>query len=385
MMASSRITNLTEHVIHFIRHLRSKGFTIGSREEIELLTLFAVKTPSSFAEQQSYFKSILVKNRQQFLQFDDLYEDYWKQLSKAEDDKIKEVQKEVQKPTPSKSKSDIQMLKDWLYNGRQSGEHEVAAYSAIHAIGKKDFSAFESGEQDELKEIIRLISKKMANSQSRRFQKSKSRKQLDLKNTMRQALRSGAEINTLAYKEKRIKKTNLILLCDVSRSMELYSQFLIEFMYCFQQANFRIKTFVFSTKLIPLSQTLADGDFTKVLNNLSHEVPYWSGGTRIGASLHEFKTDYGSKLLSQKSVVMILSDGWDTGDIEMLEESMDYLSRKSEKVIWINPLANNPNYEIKTKAMKAAMPYIDVFTSAHNLESLQAVSKHFMARKFSLR
>ncbi len=372
-----RQTNLSAHVIQFSRFLRDNGFDIGPNEELDVLNAYQFHIPTSFQEQQDLFKAILVKNRKQFLLFDELYEQYWHELSRAEDSKTKDLEEQKKQKGNSKQQApSIQALKQWLYAGRIEEEKEIATYSAFEAISKKDFSTFLTGEQKELLGIIKIIAQRLANKYSRRYIRSKSTKQIDLKNTIRQSLRKGGDIHQFVFKEQQKRKVNLILICDVSKSMELYSQFLIEFMYSFQQVVHQLHSFVFSTRLVSLSRTLRDGNFEKVLHNLSEQVPYWSGGTRIGESLYQFKSKYGERLLNRDSIVIILSDGWDTGDLAVLEKAMKFIHKKSDKVIWLNPLAGNPNYMPSTKGMEICMPYIDIFTSAHNLESLKNVSRH---------
>ncbi len=381
-----RQTSLPAHIVQFSRFLRTKGFDIGPTEEKELLIAYTRSVPTSFEAQKNLYKAIWVKNRKQFLVFEELYDTYWQELAKAENSKTKEIGEEKQQAQKTaKQQSSLQVLKKWLYNGRIEEEQEVAAYSAFEAISKKDFSSFLSGEQKELLEIIRIISKRLANKHSRRYVKTKSSAHIDLKNTISTALRKGLEINQFKYKKQQKRKVNIILICDVSKSMELYSQFLIEFMYSFQQAVHQLRTFVFSTKLLHLSNALKDSDYKKVLNNLSEQIPYWSGGTRIGESLYQFKRDYGERLLNRDTIVLILSDGWDTGDLDLLESSMKYIHKKSDRVIWLNPLASNPSYTPSTKGMEIAMPYIDVFTSAHNLDSLKGVVKHLQKKKYQIK
>ncbi len=380
-----RQTSLPAHIIQFGRYLRTKGFDIGPSEEKELLVAYTRSVPTSFEAQKTLYKAIWIKNRKQYLIFEELYDNYWEELSKAENSKTKEIEEEKpQAQQSSQQQTSLQVLKKWLYGGRIEEEQEVAAYSAFEAISKKDFSSFLSGEQKELLEIIKIISKRLANKHSRRYTKTKSSAHVDLKNTITAALRKGLDINQFKYKKQQKRKVNIILICDVSKSMELYSQFLIEFMYSFQQAVHQLKTFVFSTKLLHLSNALKDSDYKKVLNNLSEQIPYWSGGTRIGESLDQFKRDYGGRLLNKDTIVLILSDGWDTGDLELLESSMKYIHKKSDRVIWLNPLASNPNYVPSTKGMEIALPYIDVFTSAHNLDSLKGVVKHLQKRKYRI-
>ena len=373
----ARKTSLPEHIIQFIRYLRNKVFTVSAHEELEILSVLEKGIPGSYTDQKLMYKSILVKSRKQFLTFGEIYDDYWTQLALAEDGKVKTEKKETSVPKPSRQKSDLQALKKWLYSGTKTEDVEVAAYSALEAISKQDFSSFKTDEHKDLVDVIRFIVKKISNKKSRRNIRSNSNKELDIKNTIRQAMRKGLDIQRFRFKEKKINKVKLILICDVSKSMELYSKFLIEFMYGFNQVGLDIKTFVFSTRLISLTSTLSEGNFDKVLSNLSDQVPYWSSGTRISESLVQFRNNYGDKLLNNKSIVLIMSDGWDTGETKDLEKTMKYLQKKSSKLIWMNPLAGRPNFKVETKAMKLALPYIDLFTSAHNLDSLKRVAKDF--------
>lgn len=373
-----RQTGWPEHVIQLSRYLRSKNFDIGPQEELDVLEVFSDSIPASFEEQQDIYRSIYVKNRKQYLLFDELYTQYWKELERAEDSKNKEVeeqgdQKKKQRPQMGDA---LNNLKNWLYNGRLDGTLETSTFSAFESIMKKDFSAFLHDDANELRRIIRIIAQRLANKKSRRFAPSQNPKSIDLRRTIREAQKRSADIHRFYFKKRQQKKVNVVLLCDVSRSMELYSKFLIDFMYNFQQAAMNLKTFVFSTQLIALSRLLREGDFEKVLSSLSDQVPYWSGGTRIGACFEDFNHRYGSRLLNSNTIVIVLSDGIDTGDISILEQSMKSIHKKSHRVIWLNPLAGNPDYEPTVAGMKACMPYIDVFTSAHNADSLKRVASH---------
>ncbi len=369
-----RQTDLPSHVLQFAIYLRVHGFDASPNEVSDLLKAFIFQTPPSFDSQQALYKSIFVKSRKQHLYFDELYEDYWQQLSKAEDSKQKEVEEEKQKKAKnSKAQApSLSELKSWLYNGRIVEEKETAAYSAFEALSKKDFSQFLSTERKELAQIIRIIAQRLANNYNRRYVRTKDRKQIDLRHTIREAMGKGGEVNRFIFKKRQKKKLRLILICDVSKSMELYSRFLIEFMYQFQQSVFDLRTFAFSTQLIPLTRILRDGDYEKVLNNLADHVPSWSGGTRIGFSLEEY-TKSNPHLLRNDTITMILSDGWDTGELNTLESAMKIIHKKSRRVIWLNPLASNPEYTPETEGMKTCLPYIDIFSSAHNAESLRKV------------
>ena len=375
-------TNLPAHVVQFARFLRSQKFEVGTIEEMDYLRCFQESVPQSFEEQQALYKAIFVKNRKNFLRFDELYVQYWKELERAENSKTKSTAEQSdQKTKPKQSAPSIKALKNWLYSGRVTEDEEVAAYSAFEALGKRDFAQFSDSEHGELRAIIRIIAQRLANKYSRRYIKSRKRKQVDLKNTLRKSLRKGGEINEFIFREQKKRKVNIVLICDVSKSMELYSKFLIEFMYSFQQVVASLSTYVFSTQLVPLNRILKDSDYEKVLENLSEYVPHWSGGTRIGESLDQFRTRYGHQL-NKDTIVFIMSDGWDTGDIEVLEQAMAFIQKKCDQLIWLNPLAGQADYEPTTKGMAAAMPYVDIFTSVYNLDSLREVLKHLKGRRF---
>ena len=157
--------------------------------------------------------------------------------------------------------------------------------------------------------------------------------------------------------------------------MNLYSKFLIQFLYAFQNAYRRIETFVFSTSLYRISTQLKEQDFHLALSRVAEEVPGWSGGTNIGKAFDQFCIQYSTKFLNNKTIIIILSDGWDTGETSLLEQSMKHIHSRARKVIWLNPLAGNPGFQPSVRGMQAALPYIDVFASAHNVESLRAIAR----------
>ena len=153
--------------------------------------------------------------------------------------------------------------------------------------------------------------------------------------------------------------------------MDLYSRFLIQFIYAFQSVYRRIETFVFSTSLYHITEILRAEELYNALEKLSKTVPDWSGGTKIGFSLDQFVDQFGTKIIDSQTVCLIISDGWDTGDVDLLVRSMRYLKKNARSIIWLNPLKGSSDYEPATKGMQAALPYIDIFASAHNLNSLR--------------
>jgi uncharacterized protein with von Willebrand factor type A (vWA) domain len=155
--------------------------------------------------------------------------------------------------------------------------------------------------------------------------------------------------------------------------MELYSRFWVQFMFAFQNLYQSIETFVFSTRLCRITEDLKEMEYTQALENLSERVPHWSGGTDIGAAMQEFVQEYGMKKLNSRTIVLIISDGMDTGDGNELAENMERIRRKARRVIWLNPLAGSPDFRPEVKALKAVLPHLDLHAPAHNLESLKRV------------
>ena len=192
---------------------------------------------------------------------------------------------------------------------------------------------------------------------------------------MRRNLRYGGDVLDLVWRRRKIRKASLVLLCDVSGSMDIYSRFLVQFIYALQGALSHVESFLFSTSLTRVTDVLGRRDIREALRDASERVPDWSGGTKIGASLRQFNEAYG-RLVDGRTIVVICSDGWDTGDLEVLESAMRTLHARAGRVIWLNPLLGSPGYEPVTQGMSVALPYVDVFASAHNLSGLRALERY---------
>ncbi|MEZ4884464.1 MAG: VWA domain-containing protein [Chitinophagales bacterium] len=374
---TNRQTQLSANIVAFCRFLRKNGFNIGIAEEKDALQAMEIIQPYESPEQlQLCLQTALCRTPLQLQKFPKLYHQYWRELDRAVDSKIKEVLEEKEKPKPSnQQKISFQALKNWLNGNRNEEEEEVASYSNVEAKGGGEFPDFD---EDELKEVFKWVKKlvdKIANRRSRRFQTTHQKEQIDLKKTIRQNIVRQAEIVNIAYRKKKKNELKVVVLCDVSRSMALYSQFFIQFMFAFQKLFPKVQTFAFSTKLYPISKELTQQSLQKSVKDVIQKVDTWSGGTKIGASLQQFNQEFSHKMLDSKTLVIILSDGWDTGDSELVSENMRFLHRKALKVLWLNPLAGSSDWTPEVVGMKAAMPYIDLLLPFHNLESLERVVK----------
>jgi uncharacterized protein with von Willebrand factor type A (vWA) domain len=246
----------------------------------------------------------------------------------------------------------------------------VPSMSDREALVAQDFSTFSPDQLDEVLKLTIQIARRLARRLSRRRRPVARRGRLDLRRTMRAGLARG-ELIELKYRQRKRRKVRLVLLCDVSGSMDLYSRFLLQFLFALQHVFARVETFTFSTRLTRVTEHLRSRSYRQVLRRLT-EVRDWSGGTRIGESLVDFNREW-SHLVDRRTIVIILSDGWDTGEPEVLTAELLRIKRRAARLVWLNPLLGNPSYEPLTRGMAAALPLLDEFAPAHNLASLRAL------------
>ena len=256
--------------------------------------------------------------------------------------------------------------KEWL---------EGVAYSPLSMLEKKDLGSFDTS--DIL--IAQLAMKKMIEpfriDLTRRSRTSRRPGNMDFRRIMRKSLKSDGSPMELFYKEKKRRLKRLVVLADVSGSMDRYARFVMPFILGLRGVGSRAEVFAFSTSLASITFAIRHLSLEKALERIAREVPDWSGGTRIGYSLHQFNREHAQRLLSRRSVVVILSDGWDLGGKELLRREMATLKRKAYCVVWLNPLAGDPDYEPMCRGMKVALPYVDYFLPADSLQSLKRVGR----------
>jgi uncharacterized protein with von Willebrand factor type A (vWA) domain len=258
---------------------------------------------------------------------------------------------------------------------KESGHFPFPTYSLHEALNKKDFSELGIEESRAMSRAILVIAAKIATQVSRRRQRAAKGDEIDLRWSMRKNVKYGGEILELVSRKQRIKKTRIVLLCDVSGSMDCYSRFLIEFMYGLQNELWGVETFVFSTSLSRITHFLRTRGIGRALEKISSHVLGWSGGTNIGSSLYTFNREFASTLVTHRTVIVIISDGWDRGDTGLLEQEMRNLKRRCHKIIWLNPLLASENYEPLCKGMQAALSHLDFLLPVHNLHSLMVLGR----------
>ncbi len=361
---------LSAHVVLFCRFLRQRGYPLGPEEEADALRALE---HLPFEREEAFLealKAILARSRLQHLRFEDHYREFWYQLDRAVNSKLREVFQE-QPNEDQKRKARFEALKSWLNLKPVEEEKELAAASPAEVLSRKHFADLSPDEMRLMMRMLQKSARRLIHERSRLKKKSAKHRQADLRRSIRQGMRRGGVIQELVFSRPKQRKLKLVLLCDVSKSMELYSRFFIHLIYAFQNAYDRIETFVFSTALHRVSDVFEQYDLAKAYALVSERVPQWSGGTTIGHCLDRFAEQHAHALLDKKTVVLILSDGWDTGEPGLMKEAMRRIRKASKKIIWLNPLAGHSGFSPEVLGMKTALPYLDALEPAHNLESLE--------------
>ena len=251
-------------------------------------------------------------------------------------------------------------------------EMEVASYSRVEVLRDRDFDTLTEAEMAEVRRLIRLMRLPAGLTRSRRARPG-GRDRLDIRRLLRRSLRFGGELLVFSWKSPTQRPRPLVLLCDISGSMERYTRLLLNFTYALKTASTRVEAFVFATRLTRITHLLRSHDVDAALNRVMASVDDWSGGTRIGEAIETFNRRYARRVLSHGATVAIISDGWDRGDANQMRSAIARLQRSCHRLIWMNPLMGAPGYEPLTLGLQAALPFVDDFLPAHNLANLEAL------------
>lgn len=262
---------------------------------------------------------------------------------------------------------------------QEGQDDDTIAYSAEEVLSRKDFSEFTTEDLEKARDIVAKLAAVLATKLSRRKVTCGKGLTIDFRRCWRKNLVHGGEPLELIRKQPKIKKTKILLLCDVSGSMDCYAKFLIQFIYGMQQtfnmSGREVEVAVFSTHLTNITGLLRRKGLAEGLNEVANVVPDWSGGTKIGESLLEFYRQFAPSFSAYRSVVILISDGWDRGDVDVLRRSMEMLHQHAYRLIWLNPLLGSEGYQPICRGIRTALPYVDYFLPAHNLESLAQLTK----------
>ena len=367
-----------ERLIVFCRELRAHGLSVTPAEVVTAQTALQIIDATDRDEVFLSLRSILTTSVDDFPVFEELFKKFWKKSHSHSSTAFVRNETSPQLKTSHTSRGLGFFLEHWGSSFSASAQPvKVPGASDTASATAKDFSEFTNEELEEVSRLARRMVKRLARKPSRRWRPVRRGHRVNLRRSLRLSLKTGGELIDLTYKERRPKRTKLIVICDVSGSMDMYSRLLLQFVYGLQNSFAKVESFVFATSLARITGELKNKTYKRALDRLAANVRGWSGGTRIGASLAAFN-DQWLRRVDKRTVIIILSDGWDTGQPEQLASSLALLNRRGGRIIWLNPLLGSAGYEPITKGMQAALPYINVFAPAHDLASLRALEPHLI-------
>lgn len=358
-------------VVGFSRALHNAGVEVNAGNLIDLCDSFQYISLHNRSDFYAAARATLVSRYDDLETFDEVFRAFWARPILPDDmtltdtdaggDPDLDVQADV---------NEVVDTADLQEEAEGEGESEEVGYSPDEALMGKDLAAMSDREIEQARKVIHEIVNIIANRRSRRRVPENRGAELDFRRTWRRNALYGSDGVELMMKRRRIKKTKLMLLCDVSGSMDCYSRFLIRFIYALKREIRDVEVGVFSTRMTAISRLLKTKGIEESLVEVAGTVHDWAGGTDIGGCLREFNDQFARDMLHSRTVMIIVSDGWDRGDPDLMRQEMARLRKRVHKLMWLNPLLGTPGYQPLCLGMKTALPYLDYFLPAHNLESL---------------
>lgn len=372
---------LLHNLLLFGRVLRGLGLDVNPGRMMDLVSALDYIEIGNKADFFYAARTLLVHEREDLELFDEAFELFWRKPADSWNIQLqgltrrRKSMKPVITPPPLKDEPSSTNDSDATSKEVLTVIEVTRTYSNREVLRHKDFAQMSAEESEAVKQMMSHLLWKVSERRTRRHRPGRGHL-IDLRRTLRRSLRSEGEIFSWAYREPKLKPRPLIVIADISGSMERYTRLLLHFIYGMKSALTQpVEAFVFSTRLTRITRPLQIRDLDLALKNVGHLVNDWAGGTRIGESLKTFNFEWGRRVLGRGAVVLIISDGWDRGDVDVLKREMARLKRNCHRLIWLNPLLGAPDYEPLTRGIQAALPNIDNFLPVHNLASLEDLAK----------
>ncbi len=363
--------NLLSNCVLFGRLLRSLGMDIPPTQMVDVVDSLNHVHIGNRQDFKNMLAALLVRRREQQKRFEDAFDSFWQ--ARWESVPLK--------GDSSPRSPQIEWLQPANADGQESTETPTSpeieirqTYSDLEVLRQKHFAQLNEAELQALHQQMRSIVWQLEPRRTRRTERATRGALLDMRRTLRQNLRNSGDIFNLARRRRRYKRRPVVVLCDISGSMERYSRILLQFLYTVAWQLERVEVFVFSTRLTRITRQLHHRSIEVALADAGRAVHDWAGGTRIGDAIKQFNYQWARRVLNQGAVVLVVSDGWDRGEIDLLAREMARLQRSSSQVIWLNPLLGDVDYQPLVRGMQAALPYIDRFLPVHNLASLEQLA-----------
>jgi uncharacterized protein len=375
---------LAANIMHFARALRVAGLPIGPGHVLRAVE--AVEAVGVASRDDFYWTlhAVFVNRRDQRDLFDQAFHIFWR------NPKILERMMALVLPAfrgdENMEQEEISpRLAEGLQGGRQNQEAETTleeettfdaamTWSRDEVLREKDFEKMTADEMATARRAMQSMRLPMQDTPTRRFRADPRGARADLRATLRAALRHGGDIIPLKTRSRRKRRPPLVILCDISGSMDRYARMLIHFMHAITNDRDRVHTFLFGTRLTNVTRYLRQKDIDVALDSVAGAVEDWSGGTRIGKCLHSFNQDWSRRVLGQGAVVLFISDGLDRDAGDGVSREMERLHRSCRRLIWLNPLLRYDMFEPKSLGVRALLPFVDDFIPVHNLNSLTRIA-----------
>jgi uncharacterized protein with von Willebrand factor type A (vWA) domain len=361
-------SDLVIHLARFTGALRNRGVAVGIGDEVDgtrALTLIDLGDREEV--RRALLAALKIRPRDRDV-FDEVFGQYWSIAGATAREPRQQARTRGNLVVGRRSPAYL----------ARSGEGEsdttageTAAYSPEVALRRKPFEKCSAKDLADMEQLLARWVPRWSARRSRRLTPVKRRGMFDIRRSFRRALATGGEMFSVARRGRALDEPRLVVLCDTSGSMDVHVRFLLAFVLALKKLARQTEVFAFNTSLTRLTPWLTPGKIGHTLDRLAASVPDWSGGTRIGESLSEFVSNYEAEFIGATSVIVIMSDGLDRGDTTLVASAMRAIRAKARRVVWLNPLAGDPRFEPTARAMQAAMPFIDRFGPAHNLESLE--------------
>ena len=371
---------LAVNLLAFGRLLRALGLEVTASQSREALTAVAAVGVARRSDVYHALRATLLSRSTDLAIFDAAFTAFWRDHSAVErrrpagDGYDRAVtQAEIAGPgvdTPGTSAADGPDVAP----DDAPATATIRTWSGTETLRDQDFADVTSAELDQMRAALSTLAWNPGARRTRRWTPGAGAR-VDLRRAWRESVRSG-ELLRLPTRTRTTRPRPLVLLADVSGSMERYSRMLLHFAYALQRTHGRVEVFLFSTRLTRVTRDLARGSIDAAVTAVSRRVPDWSGGTRIGEALRAFHVRWARSVLSRRPVVLVVSDGWDRGDPSVLREQVSRLQRSCHRLVWLSPLLGTADYQPLTRGLVAALPFVDDFLPARTLRNLEDLARH---------
>lgn len=371
---------LPDHLVAFARRLRSAGLPVSPAEVIDLCRALELIDIAQHHEVRAAARATLVRAREQLPVFEAVFDAYWLHHPQSPQPPAPaDPAQHAAAAAPAGGEQERDLLLDGGSDDADDAsthprDAELVTASAIDVLAHRDIGSLDAHELQLARSRVRELVRGLANRPGHRHRRHARRGDVDLRHSLRRAQRHGFETIEIVRRERRITRLRLLLLCDISGSMARYSAFFLAFVQALRDELPALEAAVFATRLTPVTELLHRGDPVRSLAGLQNAVRGWGGGTDIGRALGEFNERFAQRMVRTRTVVVILSDGWDRGDPAAMRDAMTGLRRWADTLVWLNPLLGHDGYQPLCRGMRTALPYLDHFLPAHDLASLAAVA-----------